>query len=173
SAKRPAGKGAPGKAVRKANDKGIDMSIKRIKEIVDLMNDNNLSEVEVEQEGLKVRLIKTRSGAVEQVNYIPAAPVQMPAVSQPAVSQQEQPKNNRKEVLSPMVGTFYRSPSPETAPYVNVGDVIQKGDVLCIVEAMKLMNEIKAEFGGRIAEVLVENAEPVEFGQALFLIEPL
>lgn len=167
------GRGAPKKPGRKENNKGIDMSIKKIKELVDLMNDNNLSEVELEQEGLKVKLIKTRYGAVEHINYVPSPQAVSSSSSGNQSQQQETQKTNRKEVPSPMVGTFYRSPSPEAEPYVNVGDVIQKGDVLCIVEAMKLMNEVKAEFGGRIAEVLVENAESVEFGQALFMVEPL
>jgi acetyl-CoA carboxylase biotin carboxyl carrier protein len=149
------------------------MSIKKIKELVDLMKDNDLAEVEVEQEGLKVRLIKTGQSTIERV----------PVTSAPAVSptptaelpDKEHPgrKAEHKELKSPMVGTFYRSPSPDTDPYVQTGDVIQKGDVLCIVEAMKLMNEVKAEFGGKVIQVLVENGDAVEYGQALFLVEPL
>ena len=164
------GRKGPG---QKENNKGTNMNIKKIKELVDLMNDNSLAEVELEQEGFKVKLIKTRCGTVEQVNYVP----QMQMHSLPAANGNaalpEAPAKNHKEVPSPMVGTFYRSPSPETEAYVKVGDVMQTGDVLCIVEAMKLMNEVKAEFGGRIAEILVENAESVEFGQALFLVEPI
>ena len=154
-----------------ANNKGTDMSIKKIKEMVDLMNNNNLAEMEVEQEGLKIRLIKTRCGTVEQVNYMPSAQFQAPPTADNYSAQQDAPKKSGKEVPSPMVGTFYKSPSPEDAAYVSVGDVVKAGDVLCIVEAMKLMNEVKAEFGGRITEILVENAESVEFGQALFLVE--
>ena len=82
-------------------------------------------------------------------------------------------KSNVKEVKSPMVGTFYRSASPDVDPYVEVGDIVNKGEVLCIVEAMKLMNEVKAEFGGKIVEISIENAEAVEFGQTLFFVEPV
>jgi len=147
------------------------MNIKKIKELVDLMNENDLTEIEVREEGTGIKLVKRPSGAVEQV-IVPQ--VSAPAAVTPQGTQQPaaQPKGNLKEVTSPMVGTFYRSPSPETSPYVEAGDTVQKGDVLCIVEAMKLMNEVKAEFAGKIAEIAVENAEAVEFGQTLFLVEP-
>jgi acetyl-CoA carboxylase biotin carboxyl carrier protein len=151
------------------------MSIKKIKELVDIMNENDLSEVELEQEGLKFKLVKTGYGAVEQVNVL-ARPISRPvadAVTDNYSEQQDQSKKNLKEISSPMVGTFYRAPSPEADAYVNVGDTIKKGDTLCIIEAMKLMNEVKAEFGGRIAEIVVENAESVEFGQVMFLVEPV
>ena len=158
----------------KDNNKGINMSIKRIKELVGLMNENNLSEMEVEQEGFKVKLVKTRSNTVEQrVSVVPEMSVQSPASTGSAMSGEEQKKKSGKEVPSPMVGTFYRAASPESESYVNEGDIVQKGDVLCIIEAMKLMNEVKAEFGGRVMEILVENAESIEFGQVLFLIEPI
>ncbi|MFA6636088.1 MAG: acetyl-CoA carboxylase biotin carboxyl carrier protein [Candidatus Omnitrophota bacterium] len=170
--------GVPGKGSRKGsrlkdNNKGINMSIKRIKELVDLMNENDLSEMEVEQEGFKVKLVKTRNMTAGEVSIIPQTSVQVPAGAGSAPSGEDQNKKRGKEVPSPMVGTFYRAASPESESYVNEGDVVQKGDVLCIIEAMKLMNEVKAEFGGRVIEILVENAESVEFGQALFLIEPI
>ena len=134
------------------------------------MNENGLTEIEVREEGTGIKLVKSPSGVVGQVMGSQAT---APAL---VTSQETQPaaqtKGNIKEVASPMVGTFYRSPSPETSSYVEVGDVVQKGDVLCIVEAMKLMNEVKAEFSGKIAEICVENAEAVEFGQTLFLVEP-
>ena len=143
------------------------MNIKKIKELVDLMNQNDLVEVEVEQEGMKVKLSKKGHAALEQA--VPPRP-------SPVIPQTESPpvevKKNVKAVKSPMVGTFYRSPAPDADPYIEIGDVVKKGDVLCIVEAMKLMNEIKAEFGGKIVEISAENAEPVEFDQPLFLIEP-
>lgn len=148
------------------------MSIKKIRELVEIMNENGLTEVEVEQEGLKVKLIKTKAGAIEQVVVPAAAPAQAPSEApQEAPQGAPQAKTAGKEIKSPMVGTFYNSPSPESEPYVKVGDVIQKGDVLCIVEAMKLMNEVKAEIGGKIIEICVENAEPVEYGQTLFVVE--
>lgn len=147
------------------------MSIKKIRELVELMNDNGITEVEVEQEGLKIRLIKRAYGVVEQV--ITAAPQgATQAATAEAAAPAKEAGAKTKEVKSPMVGTFYRSPSPESDVYVEVGDVIQKGDVLCIVEAMKLMNEVKAEFGGRVVEICVENAEAVEYGQPIFIVEP-
>jgi acetyl-CoA carboxylase biotin carboxyl carrier protein len=149
------------------------MSIKRIKELVEIMNENDLAEVEVEQEGLKVRLIKTRQGAVEQVVMPTAAPPIQAASAATTVQEARSRNSGLKEIKSPMVGTFYRAPSPDVDPYVQVGDVIQKGDVLCIVEAMKLMNEVKAEIGGRVVEIAVENADAVEYGQVLFVVEPL
>jgi acetyl-CoA carboxylase biotin carboxyl carrier protein len=83
------------------------------------------------------------------------------------------PQGNWKSITSPMVGTFYRAPSPDASPYVDVGTVVKKGQTLCIIEAMKLMNEIEAEFNGKIVAILVENGQPVEFGEELFRIEPL
>jgi acetyl-CoA carboxylase biotin carboxyl carrier protein len=145
------------------------MNIKRIKEIVDLMNENDLAQIEIEEEGAKIKLTKRAAGIVEQV-IAPAVQPQAAGAPGAAEKPREAPKAG-KEVKSPMVGTFYRSPSPDTDPYVQVGDMVQKGDVLCIVEAMKLMNEVKAEFGGRIMEICVENAEPVEYGQNLFVVE--
>jgi acetyl-CoA carboxylase biotin carboxyl carrier protein len=157
------------------------MKVEQIRQIAEIMNDNELVEVEVEQQGSKVTLRKTGSGAIEQT--VAPAPVQAPvqmaapqaapaATPQPQAAAEQNVPSGMKEVKSPMVGTYYNSPSPDADPYVEVGSVVQKGDVLCIVEAMKLMNEVKAEFGGRIAEIKVENADPVEFGQVMFLVEP-
>jgi len=146
------------------------MNIKKVRELVEIMNDNDLTEVEIEQDGVKVRLAKKAYGVIEPS----AQPVAhrkeqiMPSES----GLKETPKDG-KEIKSPMVGTFFRAPSPEMEPYVEVGSVIQKGEVLCIVEAMKVLNEVKAELSGRITKICVENAEPVEFEQVMFLIEPV
>lgn len=152
------------------------MNIKKIQELVELMNKNDLTEVEVEMEGMKVKVVKGGYGQVGPVVYHAApAGAQAPAresAPDPAAKPAEIARNTR-EVKSPMVGTFYRASAPDAEPYVEVGSMVQKGDVLCIVEAMKLMNEIKAEFGGKVVKMLVENAESVEFGQPLFHIEPL
>ncbi len=147
------------------------MNIKKLKELVELMNDNNLTEIEVDEEGMKVKLVKGLHGTIEQV-VMPAAR-QAPSLAAEAPPQAQPERKNLKEVKAPMVGTFYRSPSPDAKAYVEVGDVVQTGDVLCIVEAMKLMNEVKAEFGGKIVEIMVENADPVEYGQVIFLVEPV
>ncbi|MFA5149533.1 MAG: acetyl-CoA carboxylase biotin carboxyl carrier protein [Candidatus Omnitrophota bacterium] len=149
------------------------MNIKEIKEMVNLMNENGLVELEIEKEGMRIRLKKTSSGiegfsgpiVVERQN---SADTGMKQISESA--RQSQVKT--VEVKSPMVGTFYRAPSPEAVPYVEVGQNIEPGQVICIIEAMKLMNEIKSEVKGKILEILVDNAEPVEFGQPIFLIEP-
>ncbi|MFH1798890.1 MAG: acetyl-CoA carboxylase biotin carboxyl carrier protein [Candidatus Omnitrophota bacterium] len=148
------------------------MNIKQIKELIDLMNENDLTGIEIEQDGMKIKLAKKMQGITEQVITATAAKGESPSASQDA-SKDEKPRSNVKEVKAPMVGTFYRSASPDAQSYVEVGDIIQKGDVLCIVEAMKLMNEVKAEFGGRIVEINVNNAEAVEYGQIMFLVEPV
>ncbi len=149
------------------------MNIKQIRELVEIMNDNSLGEVEVEQEGMKIRLLKEGVSAVGHV-VAPVMSAAMPVpAAQSAPAEAPAAQSNLKEVKSPMVGTFYKSPAPDAAPYAQVGDVIKQGDVLCIVEAMKLMNEVKAEFGGKVVEVCLENADPVEFGQVLYKIEPM
>ena len=150
------------------------MNIKKIQELIQLMAENDLSEIEIETEGTKVRLIKKSAGGVEY-QVAPAMPMGQPAPSAlaPSESKPAEEKSNQLEVKSPMVGTFYRSASPDDSPYVQVGDVIHKEDVLCIIEAMKLMNEVKSELDGRIVSISVGNAEAVEFGQTIFLIEPV
>lgn len=150
------------------------MNIKKIKELVEIMNDNNLGEVEIENEGTKIKLLKQGAGVSVQAAAAPVMPqavTSAPQAADPSEAPAENP--NLKEVKSPMVGTFYKSPAPDAAPYVQAGDIVKQGDVLCIVEAMKLMNEVKAEFGGKIVEVCLENADPVEFGQTLFKVEPV
>ena len=151
------------------------MNLKEIKEILTLMNDNNLNEIEIERDGLKLKLKKSVEGmvmapthyAVESLPAPKAAPAAIPTSSGSA-----DPKNT-KDIKSPMVGTFYRSPSPEAESFVEVGQTVEIGQVVCIVEAMKLMNEIKSEVRGKITEVAVQNSEPVEFGQTLFVVDPL
>ena len=151
------------------------MNIKKLKEIVELMKENDLTEVEIEQEGMKVKVTRGTYGAIQQVVTAPTLGGGKPElVQQEHAGEGSSPeKSNLKEVKAPMVGTFYRAPSPEVEPYVEVGDTVRKGDVLCIVEAMKLMNEVKAEFDGKIVEIIAGNTEPVEFGQTLFLVEPV
>jgi len=146
------------------------MYIKEIKDMIALMNENGLAELEIEKDGMRIRLKKSGSGYEKAVEFIPhtAGAVQH-AVE--AAKSLEKSKANTIEIKSPMVGTFYRSPSPEAPVYVNVGDNIEVGQVLCIIEAMKLMNEIKSELKGRIIDIHVENAEPVEFSQVLFVVE--
>ncbi len=143
------------------------MYIKEIKDMINLMNENGLTELEVEKDGVRIRLKKSGGGFEKAVEFVPQATVPL---TPPEAKEAEKAKNTI-EIKAPMVGTFYRSPSPEAPAYVNVGDTIEQGQVLCIIEAMKLMNEIKSEVKGRIIDIHVENAEPVEFGQVLFIIE--
>ena len=144
------------------------MYIKEIKDMINLMNENGLAELEIEKDGMRIRLKKSGTGYEKAVEFI-AAPG--PGSSTAPETKPAQAKANTMEIKSPMVGTFYRSPSPEAPAYVNIGDNIEVGQVLCIIEAMKLMNEIKSEVRGRIIDIQVENAEPVEFGHALFVVE--
>ena len=152
------------------------MNLKEIKEILALMNENNLNEIEIERDGLKLKLKKSAGELVigtpthYAVESLPA-PKAAPVAS--AVSAAADSTKNNKDIKSPMVGTFYRSPSPEAEPFIEVGQTVEVGQVVCIVEAMKLMNEIKSEVRGKVTEVAVQNAEPVEFGQTLFIVDPL
>ena len=154
------------------------MNIKEIKEMINLMNENSLTELEVEKDDMRIRLKKTANGVVgleapaggySAHQGVVASGVKAQSVPQP----EEKIVIKTVEIKSPMVGTFYRAPNPEAPSYVEVGQTIEPGQVICIIEAMKLMNEIKSEIRGKILEILVDNAEPVEFGQSLFLIDPL
>lgn len=145
------------------------MNLKEMKEMISLMNDNDLAELELERDGLKIRL-KKNAGRIEQI--ITTAQESLKRVSVAGEEPEQPEKQNLVEIKSPMVGTFYRAPSPDSAPFVDINSDIQPGQVICIIEAMKLMNEIKAEIRGKVKEILVENGHPVEFGQVLFRIEP-
>lgn len=147
------------------------MDLKDLKAIIDLMKKNSISELELERQEFKIRLKRATQIAGDDalMAQYPAMPAAPPAVIslQAPVSQ-----SSELEIKSPMIGTFYRSPSPEAGSYVEIGTEVTRDSVVCIIEAMKVMNEIKAEAKGTITEILVENAKPVEFGQALFKIRP-
>ena len=151
------------------------MNLKEIKEMLALMNENDLTELEIEKDGTKIKLKKSSSDIPG--NYHPHPPEYrletIPAAGKGAETPTTTGDKVTKTIASPMVGTFYRAPSPEAPPFVEVGQTVEIGQVVCIVEAMKLMNEIKSEVRGKIVEVAVENAEPVEFGQTLFVVEPI
>jgi acetyl-CoA carboxylase biotin carboxyl carrier protein len=167
NAKRRTGPAAPAAAV---NNGAVNLA--EVMTLIRLMDENHLTEIEIENEGSKIRLVKDRARvsaahAVEPAAQAPHAPGASPAPSTiPAL-------DHCRPIISPMVGTFYRSPSPEAAPFVDVGSIVEKGDTLCIIEAMKMMNEIEAEFRGRVASIVAENGETVEYGESLFQIEPL
>jgi len=138
------------------------------------MDRNQLAELEVEEDGFKVRLRKRGEGAAVQTVGVPAiAGVAAPGPSAVPAAAGEPAADaipEEKLIRAPMVGTFYRSPSPETDPFIELGDTIEEGQTLCIIEAMKVMNEVKAEQSGTLEAILVENSEPVEFGTPLFRI---
>ncbi len=153
------------------------MNLKEIREILALMNENDLMEIEVEREGSKLKLKKSSPDFVEMV---PRQQVSMPSqerfIAPPvesAPSSSAVSSSGRLEIKSPMVGTFYRSPSPEAPPYIDIGQMVEVGQVVCIVEAMKLMNEIKSEVRGKVVEIKSTNAQPVEYGQTLYVVEPV
>lgn len=148
-----------------------------MKEMLQLMAEHELTELEIEKDGLKIKLKKGAGGPLMTEEFRPPKPVlvpfsgssEVPASSIPSRSHEENP--NVLTVKSPMVGTFYGSPAPDQPSYVTAGKKVKEGDVLCIIEAMKLMNEIKSEISGTILEVLVKNGQPVEFDQPLFKIQ--
>ena len=150
------------------------MDLKDIKAIIDLMKKNSISEFELERQDFKIKLKRGGNGAVSTTQYdesqmIAYAPAQVALAPTPNLAS---PASVETEIKSPMIGTFYRAPSPESGNYVEVGSDVNPDTVVCIIEAMKVMNEIKAEAKGVITQVLMENAKPVEFGQPLFKIRP-
>ena len=154
------------------------MDLKDIKAIIDLMKKNSITEFELEKQDFKIRLKRGTNGGVTHTvagdDLVPAyAPQQLTGAPPVPVSLPPPTASTDLEIKSPMVGTFYRAPSPESANYVEIGSEVNADTVVCIIEAMKVMNEIKAEVKGVITQVLVDNAKPVEFGQPLFKIRPV
>ena len=154
------------------------MKSEDIKKLIKLVEDSGIEELEVSRWGRRVRIRKniSRSGLnTDIVSGRMKHEASIEANTEPKkiiiVPKQEEENNNCHEIRSPMVGTFYRSPAPDAAPYVEVGDTVKVGQVLCIVEAMKLMNEIESDQNGKIVKILVEDSQPVEYNRILFLIE--
>jgi acetyl-CoA carboxylase biotin carboxyl carrier protein len=162
------------------------MDFKQIQELIKMINKSNIGEVSIEEKGFKLT-IKQKEEPVQQLIAAPIQAQPVAAMSAPplAASQQaataaaekpskaaEAPAGNTVTIKSPMIGTFYRSASPDKPSFVSVGDEIEPGKVVCIIEAMKLFNEIESEVKGRIIKVLAEDASPVEYDQPLFLVEP-
>ena len=148
------------------------MELDDIRKLIDLMEERGLAELELKNRLGEVRLVRNSARpvhAAEPVAPSSAAPVEAPA-SNPVSPEPVEPG---LAIRSPMVGTFYRAPNPDAEPYIEIGSVVEKGAVVCIIEAMKMMNEIQAEQRGRVTRVLVENAEPVEYEQPLFVLEPV
>ena len=161
------------------------MDFKQIQELIKMINKSNIGEVSIEEKGFKLT-IKQKEEPVQQIITAPMHAQPMTTLAAPAASAQapaatssekhakpaEAPAGNTVTIKSPMIGTFYRSASPDKPAFINVGDEIEPGKIVCIIEAMKLFNEIESEVKGRIVKVLVEDASPVEYDQPLFLVEP-
>ncbi len=152
------------------------MDLKYVKQLLEMVEKSSVNEIELEEKGNKIRITKS---AVQNVMAAPqyqmAMQTQPASAAAPAAAPKPAPAAEGKkyhEVKSPIVGTFYRAPSPDAAPYVEVGTKVKQGGVLCIVEAMKLMNEIESDIDGTIVKINVESGKPVEYGQVLFLVEP-
>jgi acetyl-CoA carboxylase biotin carboxyl carrier protein len=159
------------------------MDLKEIQNLIKFVSNTGVAEVKLETGDVKITIRTTLEGNTPEITYVQqAAPVQQamaaPVAATPVAAAPAAPaapaEDNSKFVTikSPMIGTFYRKPSPDKAPFVEVGSTIGKGDVLCVVEAMKLFNEIEAEISGKIVKILVDDMSPVEFDQPLFLVDP-
>lgn len=162
----------------------MSMDIKQIQDLIKFVSKSGVNEVSIEEKDFKIT-IKTNQAptyvtasvpaavAAQPVVAAPAAPAAPAEAPAPAASKEKAPENsNLITIKSPMIGTFYRSSSPDNPPFVNVGDEISAGKVVCIVEAMKLFNEIESEVSGKIVKVLVDDAQPIEYDQPLFLVDP-
>jgi acetyl-CoA carboxylase biotin carboxyl carrier protein len=144
------------------------MDLRPVRALLRLLDQHDLEELEIEEAGRRIRL-RRRSPAPASAAAMAEPPPALPVLPSPLPAPAPSP---RLAITAPMVGTFYRAPAPNAEPFVREGEVVRVGTVVCIIEAMKLMNEIEAEVGGRIVAVLVENGQPVEFGQPLFHLEP-
>ncbi|NOX65226.1 MAG: acetyl-CoA carboxylase biotin carboxyl carrier protein [Chlorobi bacterium] len=150
------------------------MDINLLKRLVKVVEQSNITEFSVQEGDLKIKISKNSKQSVNTVISQPINPVVQtaePVAAQEPKAKEEEVNTNYHEIRSPIVGTFYRAPAPDADTYVQVGDIVSVGSVLCIVEAMKLMNEIESDADGKIVKILVENATPVEYNQPLFLIE--
>jgi acetyl-CoA carboxylase biotin carboxyl carrier protein len=162
---------------KKASANGRSPTVDMVKQLAQILDKFGLSELEVKSDEAKIWLRRGDAPAATVLaqptlmHAAPAAPAPAPAPAAPAQPPASE-ESNLHTVTSPFVGTFYRAPNPDASAYVQVGDRVEKGQTLCIVEAMKLMNEIEADQGGVVATILVENGEPVEYGQALFKLSP-
>lgn len=148
--------------------------IDKVKQLISIMNENDLSEIEIQEDTTKIRIKKSTDGYTNTVTSTPAPPIH-PARIELERPAHVLPKNgeNYGEIISPMVGTFYSATAPGADPCVNIGDIVNEETVVCIIEAMKIMNEVKAETSGEIVEICVNDGEAVEYGQPLFRVKPV
>lgn len=149
------------------------MDIRKIKKLIELLEDSDVAEIEIREGEESVRIARASTAPVPMTQAVQAAPPPAPAAATPAPAEEPAaPAVPAGTVVeSPMVGTFYRGSSPTAKPFTEVGEVVEKGDTLCIIEAMKIMNQIEAEVGGTVRAVLVEDGQPVEYGEPLVVIE--
>ena len=157
------------------------MDLNYVKRLMKLLSESEVDEIEIEEEGKRIRLARHAATAPGVPAWYPPSgvnpvavqgvPVTSPSVASPSALPPSPEGAGHHEIKSPIVGTFYRAPSPDAVPFVQVGSSIQPGTALCIIEAMKLMNEIEADVAGKIVKILVENGQPVEYDQTLFLVE--
>jgi acetyl-CoA carboxylase biotin carboxyl carrier protein len=151
------------------------MDLNLIKKLIRIVDTSGITDLEVEQEGFKIKIAKknrTFHGGSRPHVVLPPASADEELNPVTAGKESETKTETKHEIRSPIVGTFYRAPAPDADPYIQVGDIVTKGSVLCIVEAMKLMNEIESDVDGRVVKILVDNGKPVEFNQPLFLVQP-
>jgi acetyl-CoA carboxylase biotin carboxyl carrier protein len=151
------------------------MDLEYVTKLIELLSESTIDEIEIEEEGKRIRVARSRALPQQAQYHVPGyavpppqapAAIPAPAAAAPIVA------SKLHEVKSPIVGTFYRAPAPDAAPFADVGTMVSAGTVLCIVEAMKLMNEIESDVAGKVVKVMVENGQPIEYDQVLFLIEP-
>ena len=144
------------------------MDLRKIKKLIEMLQESDLSEIEVKEGEESVR-INRKKGNIE----IPQQIVAPQSQKKETIENDDEPKENLSYIQSPMVGTFYRSPAPGKPPFVEIGQKVKKGDTICIIEAMKMMNQVKSEFDGKIVDIKVENGQPVEFNESLVSIETI
>ena len=155
------------------------MDIRKVKKLIEMLEDSNLNEIEIKEGEESVKLVKAGSNTSQTLVAQPTAqPLEENSITKEEPKKIEKDtevditkKVSGKEIKSPMVGTFYGAPNPGAETFVKLGDNVNEGDVLCIIEAMKMMNEVKADFSGKIIDIVPDDAEPVEFGQTLFILE--
>jgi len=154
------------------------MDIRKIKKLIELLEESGIAEIEIKEgeEGVRISRMPAANlvsaHAMQSVAHLPiAAPVHLPAPAAAVPSAVTHAKSNEHVVTAPMVGTFYSGPSPSAKAFVEIGDEVKPGQVLCIIEAMKMMNQIEADKGGRVTSIMAKSGDPVEFGQPLFVIE--
>ena len=166
------------KALVTHHNPGISMDLAYVKKVIKLIEKSEVDEIEIEEEGKKIRVAKHKNSQPMYIAQMGSPAQQMtassapaPAAAVPSAQEPAKPEVKHHEVRSPIVGTFYRAPAPDAENYVEIGQSVSVGAVLCIVEAMKLMNEIESDVNGKVTQILVENGKPVEYNQVLFLIE--